>query len=93
MHALALFVIGLSGYGAFTKTREGADPARSIGEAMLMAVMVTVVISGGTLWLSGLATADVAEIALTVVALSFAAALSGALIAGLKPRREPVPHW
>ncbi len=93
MFALALLVIGLSGYVAFAKTREGADPARSVGEAMLAAAMITVVLSGATLWLSGAAPADIAEIALGVVALSFAAALVGAFSAGLRPRREPVPYW
>jgi hypothetical protein len=51
------------------------------------------VLSGATLWLSGAAPADIAEIALGVVALSFAAALVGAFSAGLRPRREPVPYW
>jgi hypothetical protein len=92
MFALALLVIGLSGYTAFAKTREGADPARSVGEATLAAAMITMVLSGATLWLSGAAPADIAEIAL-VVALSFAAALVGAFSAGLRPRREPVPYW
>ena len=49
MFALALLVIGLSGYMAFAKTREGADPARSVGEAMLAAAMITMVLSGARL--------------------------------------------
>jgi hypothetical protein len=39
MYALALLVIALSGYVSFAKKREGADPARSVGEAMLLAVL------------------------------------------------------
>jgi hypothetical protein len=46
MYALALLVIGLSGYVAFAKTREGADLARSVCESMLVAALFGALLGG-----------------------------------------------
>jgi hypothetical protein len=93
MYALALVVVGLSGYVSFSKVREGADPARSVGEGVVVAAMFSVLLSVATLWLSRLEASEVAEIALNILGLAFIAALLGAFSAGLKPRREPIAHW
>jgi hypothetical protein len=93
MHFLALLIIGLSGYISFARTREGAAPARSVGEGVLGAAMLSVLLATGTLWLSAAAPSDVVEATLSILGLAFVTALIGAFSAVLKPRREPLPHW
>jgi heme A synthase len=93
MYALALLVIGLSGYVAFAKTREGADLARSVCESMLVAALFGALLGGATLWLSGAPSAEVADLSLTILGLAFAAALLGAVWASSRGRRAPLPQW
>jgi heme A synthase len=93
MYALALLVIALSGYVSFAKKREGADPARSVGEAMLLAVLFVAFLGGATYWLSGASAIEVADWTLSIIGLAFVTALVGVFSAGLKPRRDPLPFW
>ncbi|MCC2627949.1 MAG: hypothetical protein K0S14_1599, partial [Thermomicrobiales bacterium] len=50
-------------------------------------------VSGGTVWLLGTPLPYVIEPAITAWALACAAALSGALVAGVCPVREPIARW
>jgi hypothetical protein len=93
MQAIAILVVGLAGYVAYAKMREGTDGLRSIGEATCVAALLDIMVSGVSSWLSGRAIVECAEFALSLLALSLTAALVGAFIAGLKPRQEPIPHW
>ena len=92
MNALALIVIALSGYFSFAKTRDGTNPLLSVGEAVLVAAMFSVLLGGATLWLSVEDAAVVVEDTSSVLGLAFLSALLGAFSASLKPRREPIPH-
>jgi hypothetical protein len=83
----------LSGYFSFAKTRDGTNPLLSVGEAVLVAAMFSVLLGGATLWLSVEDAAVVVEDTLSVLGLAFLTALLGAFSASLKPRREPIPHW
>ena len=91
MNALALMVIALSGYFSFAKTRDGTNPLLSVGEAVLVAAMFSVLLGGATLWLSVEDAAVVVEDTLSVLGLAFLTALLGAFSASLKPRREQYP--
>jgi hypothetical protein len=93
MQAIGMLVVGLAGYVAYAKMREGTDGLRSIGEATCVATLLDIMVSGLSSWLSGRAIVECAEFAVSVLALSFTAALVGAFIASLKPRQEPIPHW
>jgi hypothetical protein len=93
MAALALLVIALSAYVSFARTREGADPARSVGEGMAYAASFGVLLGSVSLWLSGAAVPEVAEDVLGVLGLSFLASLLSSFAAGFAPRRSPVAHW
>jgi hypothetical protein len=93
MYVLAILGIGFAAYGAFDKTRAGTDPARAIIDAVLFAGLFAGIISAGSSCLSGEGLLVFADFALTLFALSFTAALLGAFLGHLKPRREPLPHW
>jgi hypothetical protein len=92
MYVLGLIAIALSGYVSFARRREGTDPARGICEAMLLAGLFGAFLGGATCWL-GASALEAADSTLNIIGLAFGAALFGALCAGVKPRREPLPHW
>jgi len=83
----------VSGYLGFAARREGKSLEGASLFAALSAAVLQAIVSGGTVWLSGIPLPDVIELAITVWALACAAALSGALAAGLRPVREPLAGW
>ena len=46
MQAIAILVVGLAGYVAYAKMREGTDGLRSIGEATCVAALLDIMVSG-----------------------------------------------
>src|SRR5215204_2667168 len=93
MLLLAGFVILVSGYLGFAARREGASLVHASLLALLSAAVLQALVAGGTVWLSGTPLTHVIEPAITAWALACAAALSGALAAGLYPIREPFARW
>ena len=93
MPLLAGFIIVLSGYLSFAARREGASLVRGSGLAVLSAAVLQALVTGGTVWLSGIALPHTVEPALVTLALACTASLSGALAAGLYPVREPIARW
>jgi len=91
--ALAGFVIVVSGYLGFAARREGKSLEHASLLGALSAAVLQTIVSGGTVWLSGTPLPYVIEPAITAWALACAAALSGALAAGLCPVREPIARW
>ena len=89
MLLLAGFVILVSGYLGFAARREGASLIHASLLALLSAAVLQALVAGGTVWLSGTPLTHVIEPTITTWALACAAALSGALAAGLYPIREP----
>ena len=55
MPLLAGFIILLSGYLSFAARREGASLVRGSGLAVLSAAVLQAFVTGGTVWLSGIA--------------------------------------
>ena len=93
MPLLAGFIILLSGYLSFAARREGASLVRASGLALLSAAVLQALVTGGTVWLSGIALPHTVESALVTWALACTASLSGALAAGLYPVHEPIARW
>ena len=93
MLLLAGFVILVSGYLGFAARREGASLVHASLLALLSAAVLHALVAGGTVWLSGTPLTHVIEPAITAWVLACAAALSGALAAGLYPIREPFARW
>ena len=93
MPLLAGFVILVSGYLSFVARREGASPVHASLLAAFSAAVLQAIISGGTVWLSGITIPHAMELALTTWALAGVAALSGAFAASLYPVREPIARW
>jgi hypothetical protein len=93
MLLLAGFVILVSGYLGFAARREGKSLEHASVLAALSAAVLQAIVSGGTVWLSGTPLPHVIEPTITVWAVASAAALSGALAAGLCPVREPIARW
>ena len=93
MPLLAGFIILLSGYLSFAARREGASLVRASGLAVLSAAVLEALVTGGTVWLSGIALPHTVEPALVTWALACTASLSGALAAGLYPVHEPIARW
>ena len=93
MPLLAGFIILLSGYLSFAARREGASLVRASGLALLSAAVLQALVTGGTVWLSGIALPHTFEPALVTLGLACTASLSGALAAGLFPVREPIARW
>src|SRR5829696_4888744 len=86
-------VILVSGYLGFAARREGASLVHASLLALLSAAVLQALVAGGTVWLSGTPLTHVIEPTITAWALACAAALSGALAAGLYPIREPFARW
>ena len=93
MFLIAGFVILMSGYLGFAARREGQSLEHASLSAALSAAVLQAIVSGGTVWLLGTPLPYVIEPAITAWALACAAALSGALVAGLCPVREPIARW
>jgi hypothetical protein len=86
MLPLGGFVIVLSGYVSFAARREGASFQRALLGGALSAAVLQSIVTGGTVWLEGVA---IIELAMTIWALAcVASALAGAF--GLKPHRRRV---
>jgi hypothetical protein len=87
------FVVVLSGYVGFAARREGASFQRaSLGGALSAAVLQSIV-TGGTVWLEGVAWARTIELAMTIWALAGVASALGASAAGLFARQEAIARW
>jgi len=93
MPLLAGFVIVLSGYVGFAARREGKSLGHASLLAALSAAVLQTIVSGGTVWLSGIPLLHTIEPALATWALACTAAVSGALAAGLCPVRKPIADW
>jgi hypothetical protein len=93
MNALWLLIVCATAYFAFARIHEGADPLRAISEALLASLLFNGLLTAGAAWLSAPALNDLFEFALTLLAASLSAALAGAFLGGLKPRREPIAYW
>jgi hypothetical protein len=93
MFLIAGFVILVSGYLGFAARREGQSLEHASLSAALSAAVLQAFVSGGTVWLFGTPLPYVIEPAITAWALACAAALSGALVGGLCPIREPIARW
>ena len=93
MLLLAGFGILVSGYLGFATRREGKSLVQASLLASLSAAVLQAIVGCGTVWLSGTPLPYVIAPAITAWALACAAALSGALAAGLCPDREPIGCW
>jgi hypothetical protein len=88
MYAIGMLAVIVAGYFAFSKTKEGAGLLTSLGEALLVAALFVAILSGTSAWLSGAAIAAFVPFSATLIGLSFATALLGALGASLSHRRH-----
>jgi hypothetical protein len=93
MHALALLIIGFSGFVSFAKAREGAGPALAVGEGVLFGTSLTLILGAGTLWLTGATASEVIAVCLMIMGFVCLTALLGGFVASIRPRREPIAHW
>ena len=82
MLTLQGFVVVLSGYVGFAARREGASFQRALLAGALSAAMLQSIVTGGTVWLQGVAWARSIELAMTIWALACVAS-AGASTAGL----------
>ena len=90
MLPLGGFVIVLSGYVSFAARREGASFQRALLGGALSAAVLQSIVTGGTVWLEGVA---IIELAMTIWALACVASALGASTAGLFARQEPIARW
>jgi hypothetical protein len=80
MLTLGGFVVVLSGYVSFAARREGASFQRALLGGALSAAVLRSIVTGGTVWLEGVA---IIELAMTIWALACVVSALGASAAGL----------
>ena len=91
MLLLGSFVVVLGSYFSFVARREGASVERALLAGVLCSGLLQTIISTGMVWLSGIGWTQIVEPAVIVWALTWVAALLGALTA--TPRRELMARW
>jgi hypothetical protein len=87
------FLVVLGGYVGFAARREGASLPRALLVGAFCAAVLQSIVTGGTVWLEGVAWARSIELAMTIWALACVASALGASAAGLFARQEPIARW